>query len=156
MLFCVNWLILVSALVAATQTGPSSEVESLGFLTGSWLYQSGGVEIEEHWTPVKGGTLFGVSRTVVEGRTVAFEYLRIESRGEGIFYVAQPNGRPGTDFELTRFDASTAVFENPQHDHPKIIRYEKHPDGTLLARIQGEEGSEHREQEFRFRPVPHP
>ncbi|HXV63110.1 MAG TPA: DUF6265 family protein [Vicinamibacteria bacterium] len=152
----MNGLILASALVAATQNGPSSGVEPLAFLTGSWLYESGGVEIEEQWTSVKGGTLFGVSRTVVDGKTVAFEFLRIETRGEGIFYVAQPNGRPGTDFELTKLDASTAVFENPQHDHPKLIRYEKHPDGTLWARIEGEEGGEHREQEFRFRPVPHP
>jgi hypothetical protein len=31
-------------------------------------------------------------------------------------------------------------FENPQHDFPKMIRYEKRPDGTLQAAISGAGG----------------
>jgi hypothetical protein len=42
--------------------------------------------------------------------------------------------------------ADTAVFENPQHDHPKVIRYRRE-DGTLTAEVEGDEGT----QEFRYR-----
>ena len=66
----------------------------------------------------------GLSRTVAGGRTYEFEYLRIEQRPEGIFYVAHPKARcPATDFKMTRLTAKEVVFENPAHDFPKCISY---------------------------------
>ena len=118
--------------------------------------EAGRVVIEEHWTPAKARTLFGVSRTITEGKTVAFEFLRIESRDEGIFYVAQPGGGAGTEFRLTELAEGRAQFENPEHDHPKIIRYERQADGGLRARIEGDERGKHVEQAFHFRPAPQP
>jgi hypothetical protein len=129
----------------------------LAFLAGSWLAESGGVTIEEHWIPAKAGTMFGVSRTVRSDRTVAFEFLRIEARASGIFYVAQPNGRPPTDFELdTSNDDGVAVFRNPNHDHPKVIRYRRNEDGTLVVEIEGDEKGERIRQEFHFRRLDGP
>jgi hypothetical protein len=85
--------------------------------------------------------MMGVSRTVAGDKTVEFEYLRIEQREDGIYYVAHPKARcPGTDFKLTRASASEAVFENPQHDFPKRIIYRKTDDG-LTASIDAGEGS---------------
>ena len=70
-----------------------------------------------------------------------FEYLRIVERADGIFYIAQPGGRPATEFKLTTFDGSVAVFENPQHDFPKRIIYRKNADGSLTASIDAGEGT---------------
>lgn len=124
----------------------SNDLEGLRFMEGDWRGESGKARIEEHWIEAAGGIMLGVSRTIVSGKTVAFEFLRIEAREDGVFYVAQPNGRPGTDFKLTKVSAGEAVFENPQHDHPKIIRY-RLGDGTLVAEVEGDEGN----QEFQFR-----
>ena len=93
--------------------------------------------------------MLGVSRTVVGDKAVGFEFLRVEARPEGVYYVAQPNGRAGTEFKLTKLEGESAVFENPEHDHPKIIRYRKNEDGSLTARIEGDEGV----QAFVFRPI---
>jgi hypothetical protein len=136
------WLAFVAGAFAA----PSPDLEGLRFLEGNWKGESGKATIEERWTDAAGGTMLGVSRTLVEGKTVAFEFLRIEAREDGVFYVAQPGGRPPTEFELTRTSASEAVFENPRHDHPKIIRYRLEHD-ALVAELEGDEGR----QEFRFR-----
>lgn len=136
--------ILLAAVVSAL-AAPSGDLEGLRFIEGDWRGESGNATIEERWTDAAGGTMLGVSRTIVSGKTVAFEYLRIEARADGVFYVAQPNGRPGTDFKLTKVSAGEAVFENPQHDHPKIIRY-RMADGSLVAVVEGDEGK----QEFRF------
>jgi hypothetical protein len=133
--------VIVSAFSAA-----SSDLEGLRFIEGDWRGESGKARIEEHWIEAAGGTMLGVSRTIVSGKTVAFEFLRIEARADGIFYVAQPNGSAPTDFKLTKLSAGEAVFENPQHDHPKIIRYRLGED-TLVAEVEGDEGK----QEFRFR-----
>jgi hypothetical protein len=143
-------LALVLALAAAA-AGSASDLEELKFLTGSWKGESGKASFEERWTDAAGGMMLGVSRTIVSGKAVAFEFLRIEARADGIFYVAQPNGRPPTDFKLTRASAEEAVFENPQHDHPRVIRYFREKE-ALIAEVQGAEGK----QEFRFRAAGSP
>lgn len=93
--------------------------------------------------------MLGVSRTVKDGRMVAFEFLRIVEREGGLVYIAQPDGRSPTEFTLTRLEGETAVFENPAHDFPKVIRYSIRPDGTLEAEISGE--PPRRPQTFAFR-----
>jgi hypothetical protein len=82
---------------------------------------------------------------------VAFEFLRIVERNGGLVYIAQPDGRPPTDFVLTDIGADSATFENPAHDFPKMIRYAKQPDGSLEARIS--DGGQ-RAQSFVFRRTP--
>jgi hypothetical protein len=134
------------AVIIGALSATSNDLEGLRFIEGDWGGESGKTRIEEHWIDAAGGIMLGVSRTIVSGKTVAFEFLRIEARDDGVFYVAQPNGRPGTDFKLTKVSAGEAVFENPQHDHPKIIRY-RLADDALVAEVEGDEGK----QEFRFR-----
>jgi len=86
--------------------------------------------------------MLGMSRTVAADKTVEFEYLRIEQRADGIYYVAHPKARcPGTDFKLTRASATEAVFENAQHDFPKRIIYRKSGAAALTATIDSGEGT---------------
>jgi hypothetical protein len=137
----------MSVLLAALLAAVTNDLEGLRFLEGNWTGQSGKMVFEERWTDDAGGTMLGLARTLSSGKTVAFEFLRIEARDEGIFYVAQPGGNPPTEFQLTRLSADEVVFENPQHDHPKIIRYRLGEGGSALtAAIEGDEGK----QEFRF------
>jgi Domain of unknown function (DUF6265) len=114
----------------------------ISWIAGDWQTAAGGrTQIEEHWTQVAGASMMGMSRTVAGDKTAEFEYLRIEQRADGIYYVAHPKGRcPGTDFKLTRASATEAVFENPQHDFPKRIIYRKGQD-SLTASIDAGEGS---------------
>jgi len=82
------------------------KVEDLSWISGDWETAPGRMQIDEHWSKVAGGSLIGMSRTVAGGKTVFFEYLRIESRGPEIYYVAHPRARnPGTDFKLVRLDS---------------------------------------------------
>ena len=125
----------------ATQTPGIADV---AWIAGDWQTPSGGRrQIEEHWTKPAGGSMMGMSRTVAGDKTVEFEYLRIEQRSDGVYYVAHPKGRcPGTDFKLTRASATEAVFENPQHDFPKRIIYRKTADDSLTASIDAGEGTQ--------------
>lgn len=118
-------------------------IADLAWISGDWQTALGGrAQIEEHWTSVAGGSMMGMSRTVAGDKTVEFEYLRIEQRTDGVYYVAHPKARcPGTDFKLTKASANEAVFENPQHDFPKRIIYRKSGDDSLTASIDGGEGT---------------
>ena len=96
--------------------------------------------------------MLGMSRTVAGDRTVEFEYLRLEQRGEDIYYVAHPKARyPGTDFKLTRLTNNEAVFENPTHDFPKRIIYRKGADGSLTASIDAGDGT--KSMKYSYLPI---
>ncbi len=135
---------LVLAILAAA--GPAD----LAFMKGAWEGGPPGTKLEERWAEEAGGLMLGVARTLKGDRAIAFEFLRIEFRNDGIFYVAQPGGKPKTEFKLTASDGKSATFENPEHDHPKLIRYSVTPDGGLKAELDGTEGK----QSFVFKSVP--
>jgi hypothetical protein len=126
-------------------------IARMAWLAGAWSGASGPVSLEERWTPPAGGAMLAVSRTVKGDRMVAFEFLRIVERDGGLVYIAQPDGRPPTEFTLTAISDESATFENPAHDFPKMIRYARRPDGGLDARISdgGEKG-----ETFVFRRTP--
>ncbi|HET6584045.1 MAG TPA: DUF6265 family protein, partial [Nannocystaceae bacterium] len=106
------------------------------------------------WARPHGDAMFGTSHTVVDGRTAFFEYVRIEARSTGIVYLASPLGRdPPTAFSLVESDRDRVVFENPQHDFPQRVIYEKKGD-RLLGRIEGTEGGKPRAETWSYRRAP--
>jgi Domain of unknown function (DUF6265) len=100
-------------------------ISGMAWLAGNWGGDGTPVATEERWTPAAGGAMLGVSRTIKGDRMVAFEFLRIIERDGGLVYIAQPNGRPPTEFALTSLAGQSATFENPAHDFPQ--------DDSLLA-----------------------
>src|SRR4029453_18050159 len=60
----------------------------------TWTGGEDALSMEEHWTEPAGGILLGLHRDVKEGRTVLFEFLRIEETPDAVTYWASPKGRP--------------------------------------------------------------
>jgi hypothetical protein len=117
-----------------------ARIEQIGWLGGTWVGATGANGFEERWTPPAGGSMLAVARTLRNGVMNAFEFLCIVERNGGLVYQAMPNGRqPATDFTLTKIEANSLTFENPEHDFPKMIRYAVGADGTLEATISGSE-----------------
>ncbi|WP_426730953.1 DUF6265 family protein [Myxococcus faecalis] len=133
---------------ASRECGAS--IHDVAWLSGSWRQDTAGNLTEEHWTPAAGGTLFGVSRTIVQGKTVFFEYMRIEARKDGLYFVAQPMGRPPSDFKMLRCNSNGVLFENPQHDYPQRIFYQRPTANRLTARIEGTKDGKEAGQSFEF------
>lgn len=113
-------------------------------MSGTWIGESGSTTTEEHWTLPRGGTMLGVNRTINNDQTVFFEYLRIEHRADGIYYLASPKGhQPPTPFKLVQHtetkDHGRVVFENPEHDFPQRIVYQR--EGEIMqVQIEGLQG----------------
>ena len=146
--------IKIGEAIQSDKPAQSFKIEDLAWISGDWETAPGRMQIDEHWTKVAGGSLIGMSRTVAGGKTVFFEYLRIEARGADIYYVAHPKARtPGTDFKLSRLTPQEAVFENPTHDFPKRIIYRKNADGSLTARVEGNGTEKEKPQDFQYRPI---
>jgi len=127
------------ALGSAPPAAPAAALPlaELAWLSGSWRSDDGGRFIEEVWTVPAGDAMFGINRTVRDGRTRAFEHLRIVARGDEVFYLASPGGRmPPTEFKLTERGERTVAFENPEHDFPTRIEYARAGD-VLKAKVSG-------------------
>ena len=126
---------------AQTQAPAKGSIASVAWMEGTWVNATGSKTVEEHWTSPSGSAMLAVSRTIANGALADFEFLRIVERGGSLVYIAQPGGRPPIEFAMTNIDAQSVTFENPQHDFPKVIRYEKRTNGTLVASIAGTNGA---------------
>ncbi len=149
-------MVTASALAIAPQ---ERSVKELAWLAGDWELREGTECVEEHWTLPSADKLIGMSRTIDQaGRTKSFEFVRIEARADGIYYVAQPGGRPGVDFKLTSEPGSgmhELIFANPGHaDHLKRIVYRRDGDAGLAARIEGENNGKAFAVDFNYRRAP--
>lgn len=125
-----------------------ASIADVTWISGTWVSADGARSVEEHWTSPAGGAMLAVSRTIVGGRLTEFEFLRIVERDGRLVYVAQPNGRPPTEFAMTRLDSTSVTFENPEHDFPKMIRYNARADGALVASVAGAAGQGERSWVF--------
>lgn len=130
---------------------PDAHLSGLSWMSGSWMSNSDGGVVEEQWTPPRGGTMFGVNRTVHDNETSHFEYLCIQHTQDGIYYMASPKGRqPPTPFKLVQLEGTTAIFENLEHDFPQRIIYRRQRD-MMRARIEGTRRGELAFEEWTWR-----
>lgn len=82
--------------------------------------------------------MVGMSRSVSDDRTVEFEYLRIEVRGGRLVYIAAPSGQAEAEFLEAEMAERAVVFEDPEHDFPQRITYERMSPRSILAWIEGD------------------
>lgn len=131
------------ALLLMGQAAPPARISDLGWMSGNWTTESADSEriTQESWSEPRSGIMLGYSRTGGEDRLREFEFLRIQAGQDGVLtYFAQPGGRPPVGFRLVAHDAASATFENPQHDYPQRIRYERR-NGDMVATISKSDGS---------------
>ena len=132
------------AAAIAAPAAPANSIttlEPLGWLQGCWDGKVNQRDFREEWLPLRGDMMIGVSHTVSQGKTQDFEYLRLELRPEGVFYVAVPSGKKETSF---RFSGKTVdddrelfTFENPVDEFPQRIIYRRGSEGWLYAQVEG-------------------
>ena len=144
--------VLLFVTTSVTAQGAKAAIVDLSWMAGSWSGESRGIQMEEHWTAPKGNSMVGIHRDIGKGRTLLFEFLRIEQQGDRIVYWSMPNGRsPATPFPLKELSGTRVVFENPAHDFPQRIIYWK--DGNdLRARIEGTQNGKPAGEEWRWSP----
>ncbi len=142
-------LILFSmALFKALSEEKKPAIESLFWLSGCWDNGDTLRHYEEQWMKPAGNSMLGMSRTVAQGKTVEYEFLRIQRQENGaIYYVANPSGQQQDSFKLVKFTETELIFENPEHDFPQRIIYRIQGD-LLVARIEGKNKGKERGVDF--------
>ena len=154
-------LLAVLALFAPAPAAAQSDAAGrhalsvLAFMSGCWRGEfGGGAALEEYYSAPAANLMLGVSRFLRDDRVVQYEFSRITTDSAGVVLLPFPGGEPSEHaFRMTEGDEGSALFEAPEHDFPKRIRYTRGVDGSLTARIDGGE-ADARVQEWRMRAVP--
>ncbi|KFN42520.1 DUF6265 family protein [Arenimonas oryziterrae] len=129
---CLAMLLLVAPCRAA-DTDPARP--DLSWLVGDWCSPAGQTRIEEHWL-LRGGVLLGLGASTRGDKLTDFEYTRIEPRGTGWVFIAQPGGAPPTEFAQADSHGQRVDFRNLAHDFPQRVSYWRDDTG-LHAEIAG-------------------
>jgi hypothetical protein len=142
--------VMLFTLLAGVFQASAPTVKDVAWISGCWDYTRNNRHVAEHWMPVEGGTMMGVSRTVAGGKATEWEFLIIREGAKGLEYVAKPSRQPEATFTATSASANEVVFENPAHDFPKRVTYRRNGDG-LVASIEGPMNGQTRKIDFSYK-----
>jgi hypothetical protein len=150
---------LLWGLVPPRESGSGDSGDTLArldFMTGCWegTFQAerGSGTIEEHYTSPSDNLMLGTTRYILEGRTVMWEFSKIEESDGDVVLTPFPRGRPSEhEFRMTSIGEGEVLFEAPEHDFPKRIAYRR-DDERLTARI--DDGTDGMVDEWEMTPAP--
>jgi len=84
--------------------------------------------------------MVGASHIVMGDKTLGYEYLRLEPRADGVYYVTLA----GTKEIAYRYTGATTdktdtifTFANPAQEFPQTISYRQGTEGWLYATVEG-------------------
>ena len=158
-----GWKLLIAAALAAGAVNasaaagqsptaarqPPAGIERLAWLQGCWSLTTAQREVEEYWMAPKGTSMLGIGRTTRGGVLADYEMTLIRQTEDRLVFEAHPANQPMAFFHSIDVSPSRIVFENPKHDFPQRIGYER-KGNTLLAWIEGTENGKARRVEFPY------
>ena len=127
------------------------------WLAGCWEGSVNQRDFREEWLPLRGEIMVGASQTAMQGKTVSYEFLRLEPRGDAIYYIPMPSGHKEAQFKLagkkTDGDDEIFTFENVSGEFPQRIIYRHGAEGWLFAHVAGQINGENKEVIYPMRHV---
>ena len=145
--------VVLTVLACATEVAwaQSATIDRVKWLQGCWQTTRGEATIEEQWMAPRGGTMLGMGRTVRGGKIAEYELVLIKEQGAALAYEAHPSGQPSATFLSTTASDTSVVFENPKHDFPQRVGYQRDGSEGLQAWIDGEVNGKARRVDFAYR-----
>ena len=137
---------LAAGAVAAAAGSPvrsedtAAVIGQVAWLQGCWARSTATHTTEEQWMAPRAGCMLGMSRTVGDGVLREWEVVGLREQDGRLAYEAHPSGQAATVFLSRSVDDSSVIFENPDHDFPKVVRYARRDDGSLEATVSGANG----------------
>lgn len=136
--------ILANAQIYAEDVKPI--FRELRALNGTWFMSTDRGDRLEIWSIADDSTLVGKTVRIKpeNGDTVTLDLLRLERRDTVITYITVARGQNKTEpvrYILTEAEYEGYIFENPQHDDPKKIKYRLLGNRELQINTEGQKGS---------------
>lgn len=131
-------------------------LENANWLIGRWENNSKEGNLSEFWTKVNDSTFHGESYFVIGKDTVFGEKVELMQRGKDFIFearVAKQNDEKPVPFKLTKSSENELVWENPKHDFPNKIVYQRVGNDSLVAEIFGTKDGKAKSEVFKMKKV---
>ena len=143
---------------APEPTADNGPLAPLAWLSGCWRGSVNQRDFREHWLPLRGNLMVGAGHTVNAGRTQDFEFLRLEPRADGVYYVASPSGQKETAFKLVQHADGRAGHDlHVRESRARLSRRRSStvagPGGWLYVHVEGKLGGEERKIIYPLRRI---
>lgn len=133
---------------------PPARLETMAWLVGRWIGEGLGGEVEEVWSPARGGQMMGMFRLVKKDQPVFYELMLLVEENDSLVlkvkhfqpdFTAWEEKTGFVSFPLVRVDGDVVHFNG--------LAFARQPDGSLKLYLQlrNPETGQVREEEFRFR-----
>lgn len=147
--------LLLAAVLAVTALPLGAERPAAAplpdWMAGTWMMEDGANWSDEVWMDPRGGIMLGVARSGFGPQLQFWEVSQIRRKADGtISLLAQPQGKPASEFPMVLHSEEAIEFANPAHDYPQRIRYWRQGQ-LLMAEISKLDGSD--AVRWNFRPV---
>lgn len=130
------------------------DFNKFSWLTGQWEGIQGNGIYHEEWSAAGENKLTGNAYFISKGELYNPEKLTIEKGDEGVFYIAEVSHNSGpVSFRMSSANDNIFVFENPEHDFPKKIIYEKINENELTAVIEGDKNGKSKQVSFHLKKI---
>jgi hypothetical protein len=132
-----------------------SSLKDLSWLAGCWEGKDSNREFSEQWMKPGGNIMLGTGRTILKGKKLQYEFMRIKQEDSGeIHYIPKPSGQQEASFKLISVSGGKFTFSNPEHDFPQRIIYGLEKRIWLVARIEGTINGKLESEDYRMKRVP--
>lgn len=138
---------------------PKAQLQSLSWMTGTWVRNEGGDYLEESWSSPEGDCMIGVFRWIKGGKLWMMELMTISIDDGQLAFRLRHFDKKQTPWEpkdapfyypLLKVGKEEVVFENPERDSPRQFVF-RHPDeDSYVVALVPPKGKKGHAQEFRF------
>lgn len=134
---------------AAASDAGHGPLAPFAWLAGCWQGHVNQREFREQWLPLRGNVLVGAGQQAMGATLQDYEYLRIESRPDAVYFTQFSGDSKETSFRLasttTDHDDTIFTFANITGAFPARLIYRRGAEGWLYETIEGPlSGSEKR------------
>ncbi len=152
----VNILFVVLSMTVVWSCKGKSKLDSLQWLQGTWENKTNDGNIYETWVQEDALHFAGKSYMLQGSDTIVFETVNLLEEQNNLFYIPTVKGQNNEQpvrFTLKSLADNKMVFENPAHDFPQVITYQKINADSLVASVSGKDKGVEREEVFGMRRV---
>lgn len=133
-------IVTVSCNKSAKSENKFATFEKTGWLVGTWENTSDDGTLSESWEKINDSLYQGHGYFIKGKDTLHHETIELRQKGDEVSYnvsVKGQNENKPVAFKMTLANEKQLVFENPSHDYPKKIVYNKITNDSLVAEISG-------------------
>jgi len=116
------------------------EIKKASWFIGTWQSTTKRGTLTETWGKLNDSVLIGKTYFIAGKDTLFSESNQVLERNKKLYYVptlSDQNEGKAISFVLTNTVKNELVFENPMHDFPQKISYNRVGSDSLIAKISG-------------------